>query len=212
MTETLLSASNILLFGRELQDLQIRGGPGDEGSHDPFVRPPGRAGGNRLLDQQLMAEGARLARIYGFSFEGTYYDLPRPVLFLVHGEGAPAETLADPRGAGIAAGPPSDAAHQVARSPDNPSRTGLAAPDFSFADGLMVWSYDKADYTIRMDLETGMFEQVLLDMIFSEFGWGGPHISGGKVSGGKVSGGKVSGGKVSGARPYGSRWRGDASD
>ena len=26
----------------------------------------------------------------------------------------------------------------------------------------MVWSYDKADYTIRMDVETGMFEDVLL--------------------------------------------------
>jgi hypothetical protein len=202
MTETLLSTSNILLFGRELQDLQITKGPGEKGSHDPFVRPPGRAGGNRLLDQQLMADGARLARIYGFSFEGTYYDLPRPVVFLVHGKGAPAETLADPRGAGLNAGPPTDAAHRVARSPDEPSRTGLAAPDFSFADGLMVWSYDKADYTIRMDVETGMFEQVLLDMVLSEFGWGGPHVSGGKVSGGKVSG----------ARPYGPRWRGDAND
>ncbi len=33
---------------------------------------------------------------------------------------------------------------------------------FDFADELRVWSYDKADYTIRMDVETGMFEDVLL--------------------------------------------------
>jgi hypothetical protein len=30
-----------------------------------------------------------LARIYGFSFEGAYYGLPRPSLFLVHGPGTP---------------------------------------------------------------------------------------------------------------------------
>ena len=51
---------------------------------------------------------------------------------------------------------------RAARAPGDPSLTGLAAADFQFADDCMVWSYDKADYTIRMDVETGMFEDVLL--------------------------------------------------
>ena len=32
-----------------------------------------------------MGDGGVFARIYGFSFEGHYYKLPRPVLFLVRG-------------------------------------------------------------------------------------------------------------------------------
>ena len=202
MSETLLSPSNILLFGRLVTDLEVK-----HPDHNPFVGA--RGGVEQFLQQQLQHPDAQFARIYGFSFEGTYYDLPRPALFLVHGEGEPAETAADPTPGG--GGPP--AARRVARSPDDPSRTGVAAPDFSFADRLMVWSYDKADYTIRMDVETGMLEQVLLDA----FGDGnGPHMTGGKVSGGKVGGGKVGGGKVGGGKvsggPYPPRWRGDAGD
>jgi uncharacterized protein YjbI with pentapeptide repeats len=87
----------------------------------------------------------------------------------------------------------------------------VAASDFSFANDLMVWSYDKADYTIRMVVETGMFEQVLLDMFFD----GGGGVSGARVSGARVSGARVSGARVSGARVSGARVggpRGDASD
>jgi len=105
-----------------------------------------RGGTNRFLERQI--SGASFARIYGFSFEGTYYDLPRPTLFLVHGAG---ELVSEEIGRFAAA-----------RSPSPSSLTGLAAADFDFADGLRVWSYDKADYTIRMDVETGMFEDVLL--------------------------------------------------
>jgi hypothetical protein len=85
----------------------------------------------------------------------------------------------------------------------------MAAADFQFSDDIRVWSYDKADYTIRMDVETGMFEQVLLDAYFSD----GAHVSGMKVAGSRVSGMKVSGMKVSGMKVAGSRLgRGDASD
>ncbi|PTE12206.1 hypothetical protein C9427_01030 [Mesorhizobium helmanticense] len=113
-----------------------------------------RTGQNRLLENQL--ENGRFARIYGFSFEGSYYDLPRPVIFLVHGDG---ELVAEDLGK-----------FSPARSPSPTGLTGLAAADFDFADGLRVWSYDKADYTVRMDVETGMFEDVLLAAIFG----GGP--------------------------------------
>jgi hypothetical protein len=278
MSETLLGLSEVLIFGREVEDLMIRGpanadhsvkvattrhqanldtnpvidgiqvGDGDlvlvrhqnnanidqediyevkqvntawvrtvvatgetvfvqEGkkSHDKvFIRrePRGNqhrfkpAGGrrglgrNKQLDQQL-EEDARFARIYGFSYEGTYFELPSPTLFLVQGEGESAtDNLPD---------------DHASRAPFNPSRSGVAAADFQFADDIMVWAYDKADYTIRMDVATGMFEQVLLD---AYFGGGGPAVSGAKVSGAKVSGAKVSGAKVSGAKVSGAKARG----
>lgn len=167
--------------------------------HQPFPVP--RTRGNKFLESQLLYDDACFARIYGFSFEGTYYELPRPTLFLVHGRGTEAtEYKTGKKGKS-----------NPARAPGDPSLTGLAAADFDYADDLKVWSYDKADYTIRLDLESGMFEQVLLDMFFGD----GGGVSGGKVSGGKVSGGKVSGGKVSGGKLSGTRlsgWRGDASD
>jgi uncharacterized protein YjbI with pentapeptide repeats len=90
----------------------------------------------------------------------------------------------------------------------DPSLTGLAAADFQFADDLMVWSYDKADYTIRMDVQTGMFEDVLLPMVDG----GGPGVSGARVSGARVSGARVSGARVSGARVSGARLSGGSSD
>ena len=113
--------------------------------------------------------------------------LPRPVLFLVHGEGVDFTDVGAAR------------KHLVisARAPAEPSTSGVASLRFDFADNIRVWSYDKADYTIRMDVETGMFEQVLLDMFF---GGGGPGMSGARVSGARVSGARVSGARVSGAR------------
>ncbi len=157
-------------------------------------------GKNHQLGTQL--QGASFARIYGFSYDGTYYDLPRPTLFLVHGEG---ELVTDPS--------PGD---NAARAPTSPTDIGLAAADFQFADQLMVWAYDKADYTIRMDVETGMFEQVLLDMFFDGGGGvSGARVSGARVSGARVSGARVSGARVSGARVSGARVsgaRGDGSD
>lgn len=197
MAETLLSPSNILLYGRELKDLQIaqiKDGDDGKDSHTPFtVR---RTGVNRQLEEQLAANNAIIARIYGFSYEGIYCDLPRPALFLVHGPGEPVTKPAAERNN-----------TNVARAPGEPSLTGVAAADFQFVDGLMAWSYDTADQTIRMDVEAGTFHQVLLDMYF---GSGGPAVSGARVSGARVSGARVSGARVSGARLSGGR--GDASD
>jgi hypothetical protein len=70
-------------------------------------------------------------------------------IFLVHGNG-------------IAASSASSGTPQPARAPRLPELTGLAAAGFDFADEVRVWFYDKADYTVRMDVETGMFEDVLL--------------------------------------------------
>jgi hypothetical protein len=141
--------------------------------------------GNKMLESQWAGEDPKLARIYGFGFEGTYYELPNPTVFLVHGKG---ESVTDEN----------QPEHHASRAPTNPSLSGLAAADFQFSDDVMMWSYDKADYSIRMDVETGMLEQVLLDAYFG--GDDGAFVSGSKVSGSKVSGSKVSGSKVRGSK------------
>lgn len=111
-----------------------------------------RRGANRQLEAQLGPD-AKMARIYGFSFEGNYYGLSVPTIFLVHGEGE----LVTQKG---------EDTPNPARAPRKVEITGLAAAGFDFADSLRTWSYDQADYTIRMNVETGMFEQVLLDAMF----------------------------------------------
>ncbi len=200
MAETLLSPGNILLFGRVVEDIDIiePPGPPPDPRHGPFVED--RKGPNRFLENQLTGDDCCFARIYGFSFEGCYYDLPWPTLFLVHGKGEDAETA--------------PGAARVSRAPDDPSRTGLGAADFSFADDLKVWSYDRADLSIRLDVESGTFEQILLDLVLG--GGGGPVVSGARVSGARVSGARVSGARVRGARVAGARVGvgrdGDSSD
>lgn len=146
------------------------------------------SGNNNFLGDQF-GDDVRLARIYGFAYEGTYFELPEPCLFLVHGEGESATDNNAPKGQG-------------ARAPMEPTLSGVAAADFQFANDIRVWDYDKADYTIRMEVLSGQFEQVLLDLYF---GFDSPAISGAKVSGAKVSGAKVSGAKVSGAKVSGAK-------
>ncbi|MCB1492507.1 MAG: pentapeptide repeat-containing protein [Rhodobiaceae bacterium] len=168
--------------------------------HGPFVSD--RMGANRQVENQLLKRRRPcLARIYGFSYEGKYYELDHPSIFLVHGSG---ELVS-----GIAKGE-QDA--QWAKSPGDPSISGMSAADFQFADELRAWSYDRADYTIRMEMDSGMFEQVLLEPSLGGGSVAGAKLSGAKVSGAKVSGAKVSGAKVSGAKVSGAKLSGDASD
>ncbi len=145
-------------------------------------------GKNKQLGDQL-DDDARFARIYGFSYEGTYYELPNPTLFLVHGDG---ESATDGNNPG----------NLASRTSNDPSVSGVGAADFQIADDIRVWAYDKADYTIRMDVETGMIEQILLDVFF---GVEAPMVAGGRVAGGRVAGGRVAGGRVAGGRVAGGR-------
>jgi hypothetical protein len=181
MAETLLSPSNILLYGRVLTDLTLdlprdptldsptsatsRRGAGttratSTGSGSMVAStassPPQKGGQNRFLERQLTADKnvpervPKLARIYGFSYEGHYYDLARAAIFLVHGPGDDPEA---PR-------PAPDS--RVARAPADADRIGIAYTDRSFADDIKVWTYDKGDFSIRLDPETGPLEQILL--------------------------------------------------
>ncbi len=206
MTESLLSFSEVLLFGRVVEDLDYL----------PAKTPKRGKGKNKHLEDQLGATDPKFARIYGFSYEGTYYELPEPTIFLVDGDGESATNFEPSsnrnlpynfaQGAGGNTGgaydPDKDTTRQAARAPLNPSITGVASADYQISSDIKYWPYDKADYTIRMDVMTGMLEQVLLDIYF---GFDSPAISGAKVSGAKVSGAKVSGAKVSGAKVSGAK-------
>ncbi len=198
MAENLLSISEVLLYGRVMEDLtynykQTVPDPKDSEDNCDPPRPGIQTGGNAQFQRQLAADpggnfAPRLARIYGFSYEGCYFDLDAPIILLVHGQGTIAERLAtDPR---------------AARGPESPDLSGNAAQDHSFAEDIRVWSYDKGDFSIRMDAITGTLEDILLDI---ELGHGSGSVSGGRVSGGRVSGGRVAGGRVSGGRVAGGR-------
>ncbi len=168
-------------------------GPGKQRFQEVPRRGGRGRGRNNQLDDQLGGD-AQFARIYGFSYEGTYYELPNPTLFLVHGEGERA-TSTD---VNILNQP----ADHASRAPFEPSLSGVGAADFQIADNIRVWNYDKADYTIRMDVATGMIEQVLLDIFFEVEA---PMLAGGRVAGGRVAGGRVAGGRVAGGRVAGGR-------
>lgn len=194
MPETLLSPSNILLYGRVVRDLTVNRKELKRFTDQPLLREPKqredpelseedleareevaiddvhppepqecelfglsaappRLGRNNFLQAQLLAPGARLARIYAFSYEGHYYDLAKPAIFLVHGPGGdpeawrPGNQLPDAR---------------VERAPSDVDRTGVARTGASFSEDIRVWSYDKGDFSIRLDPETGPLEQILL--------------------------------------------------
>lgn len=175
MGESLLSFSEVLLFGREMDDLQI-------------VRKDERRGlgSNQFLDEQLDKD-PRLARIYGFSFEGQYYQLPAPTIFLVEGPGRSATDGNLPTGQG-------------SRAPLDPDKTGVGTAEFQFSNDIKFWPYDKNDLSIRMDVSTGTLEEILLDVYF---GVEAPMMAGMKVSGMKVAGMKLSGMKASGMKVAG---------
>jgi hypothetical protein len=182
MPETLLSPSTVLLYGREVRDLTFTHNAPSTLQPGPLSDlPPPRLGGNNFLQQQLAAPGARLARIYGFSFEGHYCDLAKPAIFLVHGEGTPAEKMPDI----------TQVQRRVARGPADADRTGVAGQAGSFSEDIRVWSYDKGDFSVRLDVETGTWEDVLLAI---ELGGGTGLFSGAQA---RISGAQA---RISGAQ------------
>ena len=145
MPESLLTPSGIKLFGRIVQGITVTPPPAPGPTAPPIV------GANHFLSDQLNAANPRLARVYAFSYEGHYYDLPKPAIFLVHGAGTP-----------VNFGP---------HSRSDVDTSGVVAKEWEFADpppppppapDLVVWEYDKGDFSIRLDIETGPFEQILL--------------------------------------------------
>jgi hypothetical protein len=127
MPEPLLAATSVKLFGQVVLGLTLDLSAAGGGENGPFK---GLADKLRVADPQL-------ARIYGFSHEGQYYDLARPAIFLVDGPGtAVGNELPETR---IAVTPP------------------------ELAGGVSAWDYDRDDFSLRLDLDVGPLDRILLD-------------------------------------------------
>ncbi|MGC3940124.1 hypothetical protein ACOTTU_20165 [Roseobacter sp. EG26] len=159
MSETLYTSEAVVLFGREVEDLAV----------------VSVTSGDNVLSKKE----EQFARIYGFTYDGVYYEIPTPVLYLVKGDSEKAADVAVP---------------------------GPNEKNVKFFKELRAWTVKRTDETVRLALDQGKFETLLLEMM-SE---GASGVSGARVSGARVSGARVSGARVSGARISGAR--GDASD
>jgi hypothetical protein len=134
----------------------------DQATVDAILPPPeyDRTGSNKFLEKQLENEHARLARIYGFSYEGHYYGLAKPAIFLVHTEG---QVITFKGGGYFSDG------QIIGGFRSTMDKSGVAAREWEFsgnrpgAPDLRYWEYDKGDFSIRLDIETGPFEQILLE-------------------------------------------------
>ncbi|WP_305984545.1 hypothetical protein [Roseibium sp. MMSF_3544] len=156
--DTLASDSSIRLFGRLMWDIQLRERRerikpyGDQVPGDPI---PTRESANDFLVKQLSRGDARLARIMAFSYQNEIFDLARPAIFLVHGKGSPVEFVKE--GAQGKENP------FLRRMPPYTDRSGVVIQGGSFGPNIKVWLYDRADFTVRLDSDTGTFERVLLE-------------------------------------------------
>jgi hypothetical protein len=165
--ESLLTPFAVKLYGREIRGLAVD----VEGARDEL-------GANRFLREQLAAGvQPRLARIYGFSYFGRYTPLSRPAIFLVHGEGVPASPRApivaqrraeeDGRLAidplpGEGANDPKTTA-RFSTGPNSVDISGQAVKCCEFSSDLQVWEYDRGDFSLRLDIDSGPLERILID-------------------------------------------------
>ncbi len=140
MSKSLLGISAINLYGERIAEITLKAPEEGKGN---------RAGPVGVLEQQLTENNPGFARIYGFSFEGAYHHLPHAVLFLVHGGGE----LVTNRDQGT----PNDA-----DAPRKPEIGGVGAADFDHADDIYYWTYDTQDISIRLDAQSGRFEEILI--------------------------------------------------
>jgi hypothetical protein len=146
--------------------------PGTEAEWEAHVTPAVGAAlpmPPRRIERALRRPNQIFARIYSFSFEGHYYDLPRPLLFLVTGNGIAPQAIAG----GVLG--------------FNTKRAGLAAKDWSFSNDILVWAVDKKDLAVCLDVEVGNYQEVLLDSMvaFEEMSARGAAASRGARLGGR---------------------------
>src|SRR4051794_12015679 len=130
--ETLLAPSLVRLFGRVFTGLKIVQDEAENATDQPY--PSNQAA------QLLNNKNAVLARIYGFSFEGNYYKMAAPAIFVVNGPGQ-----AVPAG----------------YQDISLSILGVEFKDEVFAGEVRMWGYDKLDQAIRIDVTTGWLQEIL---------------------------------------------------
>ena len=161
--ETFFEPTRIWLFGKPFTALTYnRAAMNNEFADyvapargEPLPTPPKRI--DRTLRRQ---DGPKhdlapiLARIYSFSYEGYYYKLPRPLLFLLNGDGQ--RRHRQPEGQRDHSGVHFDTKF-----------TGLEAKDWNFSDDIRVWQVDRKDLTVCLDVEIGNYQEVLLDTMIA---------------------------------------------
>ena len=138
--ENLLSPSLVRLFGREFEGLLLNEA-NNAAVLDQISHPRNQLAENLTADEREQYR-PRLANIYGFSYEGNYYKMSAPAIFLVHGPGHPV---------------------MPGQDPINLSTLGVEFKDQVFASGVLMWGYDKLDQMLRIDITSGWVEDVLLD-------------------------------------------------
>ncbi|SDR60747.1 hypothetical protein SAMN05444161_7785 [Rhizobiales bacterium GAS191] len=156
MAELLLSHTSVKLYGRVVQDLKYV-------HHAPNTMAPSA---NQFLSNQLQdtigKDKAHFARIYGFSYQGHYYTLAKPAVFLVHGEGLALFQGDDAPGSLAAA---------VGGSANRTTldESGVMAREWEFASqfskkmpDIRYWEYEKGDFSVRLDIDSGPLDQILL--------------------------------------------------
>jgi hypothetical protein len=161
--DDLMGQSRILLYGRVLKGIKVSVEDLNDG-----------LGFNKLLRSQFGNGDSggdakpRFAMVYGFEFEGHYYDLTAPTVLLVHGSG----TAPEKAGA-------------------------VVETDPKLVADVKVWPYDKADFSMRLDVDSGPLESILLEPALEDEELAA-EMSGKRVSGKRVSGKRVSGKRVRG--------------
>ncbi len=148
----LLEHSKILIYGRVVAGVTLDAPPADDANSDE---------GDALIDPDILKRAGadkKLATVFGFEFEGHYYDLPKPAILLVHGE------------------------------PKSPQDAGaVVKSDPKLMDDIKVWSYDKADFSVRLDVDSGPLEDILLEKAVNDSGVAA-QTSAKRVSGKRISG------------------------
>jgi hypothetical protein len=157
----------------------------------------------------------QFARIYTFSYEGAVYPLPRPSIFLVHGPGKVVDVTGNARnhfpGINNIGRTTLDQSGVMAREWE------FSAPQASDDYDLRLWEYEKCDFSIRLDMEAGQLEEILLvaalragaDMADRSTGIrSGASLAGASLSGASLSGASLSGASLSGASLSGASLRG----
>ena len=167
--ESLLSPSAVKMYGRVIAGLSI-----------DIADVRDELGANQFLRRQLEpGTDPKLAQIYGYSYFGHYQALARPTIFLVHGDGTPASprvtaliikedgkdatfTIRTPV-AGKLDDPPFSDPKNVARFGSGTVSvdiSGQAAPCGDFAFDIRIWEYDRGDFSLRLDIDSGPLERI----------------------------------------------------
>jgi hypothetical protein len=146
LPETLLSESTVWLFGRVLKDIGFIT-DSDERKKDY----EGRSASTQLLRKELAAPDAALARIYAFAFQNELFEMTKPALFLVHGDGRDFKSEEKSEGGLIGI-------------------VGLSAMQGLLAADLRGWAYNREDLSLRLDVMSGPLDRILLDFEMGDEG------------------------------------------